>query len=204
ATTTTPITVQMQVARLRVGEWGPCNPPPHNTLGVLVKESTETELLPSVVGGNNDNMDDNNINFDHMSSETQVEDFAISEDVDKSDLETMAEMPSHRIARDLEAISSAVAEADVVLEDDVDLDDAPIGDAGQGFLGEMPLVGSQERHLSCVHANGSLAAIQWCLAGMESGAARVRTCVVARDCLVTQWSEWTTVVPGCVAPSGQV
>ncbi|XP_068246722.1 thrombospondin type-1 domain-containing protein 7A-like [Palaemon carinicauda] len=36
----------------------------------------------------------------------------------------------------------------------------------------------------------------------EFRAIRHRTCIVNRDCLVTQWSSWETIVLGCIAPNG--
>ncbi|XP_071515936.1 thrombospondin type-1 domain-containing protein 7B-like isoform X2 [Panulirus ornatus] len=68
----------------------------------------------------------------------------------------------------------------------------------------LPRVGRQERELSCVHVNGTRLLLSVCLTGRGRVAERVRTCVVDQDCVVTQWSSWSTVVPGCVAPSGLV
>ncbi|XP_063600061.1 thrombospondin type-1 domain-containing protein 7B-like [Penaeus indicus] len=54
------------------------------------------------------------------------------------------------------------------------------------------------------HADFVFVRMKRCLIGRGRVAARTRTCVVPRDCSVGDWSTWSTIIPGCVAPSGLV
>ncbi|XP_045130162.1 thrombospondin type-1 domain-containing protein 7B-like isoform X2 [Portunus trituberculatus] len=149
------------MVRLRVGEWGPCQPSP-----TIPNDPLEDDL--------GDPPEDNSISF--LNSNEQETTFP-----EAAALQAVKEEDSGR---------SSTVRPSQVPEAWTDVD--------------MPQVGRQERALTCVHLNGTLLSLSVCLAGRKRVAERVRTCVVNRDCTVTQWSSWSTVVPGCVAPSGLV
>ncbi|KAM9824426.1 thrombospondin type-1 domain-containing protein 7A [Neosynchiropus ocellatus] len=61
-------------------------------------------------------------------------------------------------------------------------------------------VGYQTREVSCVHRNGNVEALSWCIEDVLPST--VQACVMTKNCEVTQWSEWSACSRECYDPSG--
>ncbi|XP_075225413.1 thrombospondin type-1 domain-containing protein 7A-like [Lycorma delicatula] len=73
------------------------------------------------------------------------------------------------------------------------------------FYKHWPQVGHQSRTIACLNSTGAQVLTEVCL--KERGDAgppfQERACIVAQDCVVSEWSDWDIIQEGCVDTVGQ-
>ncbi|XP_067132624.1 thrombospondin type-1 domain-containing protein 7B-like [Centruroides vittatus] len=69
-----------------------------------------------------------------------------------------------------------------------------------------PRVGRRTRNVSCIDARGRVVPSNWCKNHLNHllRVSLIESCIVPRDCRVSEWSQWTTVGEGCITSDGHV
>ncbi|XP_039285521.1 LOW QUALITY PROTEIN: thrombospondin type-1 domain-containing protein 7A [Nilaparvata lugens] len=73
------------------------------------------------------------------------------------------------------------------------------------FYKHWPQVGLQTRTVTCLNSTGAQLHIDVCLKekGDSNLPLKERACIVAQDCVVSEWSDWNVIQEGCVDAVGQ-
>lgn len=70
------------------------------------------------------------------------------------------------------------------------------------FYRHWPQVGTQKRSTSCFDETGALVSSSFC--EDKPLPTNTRACVVAQDCVVSDWTNWEITQGGCVSAGGKV
>ncbi|KAL1139411.1 hypothetical protein AAG570_006395 [Ranatra chinensis] len=72
------------------------------------------------------------------------------------------------------------------------------------YYKHWPQVGTQHRIITCLNSAGQTIDISECKKerGDSGLPMRERACIIAQDCAVSEWSEWTVLQEGCIDPNG--
>lgn len=70
------------------------------------------------------------------------------------------------------------------------------------FYRHWPQVGTQKRSTSCFDESGALVSSSFC--EDKPLPTNTRACVVAQDCVVSDWTNWEITQGGCVSAGGKV
>lgn len=70
------------------------------------------------------------------------------------------------------------------------------------FYKHWPQVGTQKRSMSCFDESGILVSLSFC--EDKQLPTNTRACVIAQDCVVSDWTDWEVTQGGCVSAGGKV
>ncbi|XP_067132725.1 thrombospondin type-1 domain-containing protein 7B-like [Centruroides vittatus] len=68
----------------------------------------------------------------------------------------------------------------------------------------VPRVGFRTRNVSCIDGFGQDVHLSWCENHFPLRIPLIESCIIPRDCRVSEWSQWTTVGEGCITSDGHV
>lgn len=70
------------------------------------------------------------------------------------------------------------------------------------FYKHWPQVGTQKRSMSCFDESGVLVSLSFC--EDKQLPTNTRACIIAQDCVVSDWTDWEFTQGGCVSAGGKV
>lgn len=76
------------------------------------------------------------------------------------------------------------------------------GSHSDTFYKHWPQVGTQKRSMSCFDESGILVSLSFC--EDKQLPTNTRACIIAQDCVVSDWTDWVVTQGGCVSAGGKI
>jgi len=76
------------------------------------------------------------------------------------------------------------------------------GSHSDTFYKHWPQVGTQKRSMSCFDESGVLVSLSFCKD--KQLPTNTRACIIAQDCVVSDWTDWEITQGGCISAGGKV
>lgn len=76
------------------------------------------------------------------------------------------------------------------------------GSHSDTFYKHWPQVGTQRRSMSCFDESGILVSLSFC--EDKQLPTNTRACIIAQDCVVSDWTDWEVTQGGCISAGGKV
>lgn len=76
------------------------------------------------------------------------------------------------------------------------------GSHSDTFYKHWPQVGTQKRSMSCFDESGILVSLSFC--EDKQLPTNTRACIIAQDCVVSDWTDWEVTQGGCISAGGKV
>ncbi|XP_060848777.1 thrombospondin type-1 domain-containing protein 7A-like [Rhopalosiphum padi] len=76
------------------------------------------------------------------------------------------------------------------------------GSHSDTFYKHWPQVGTQKRSMSCFDESGILVSLSFC--EDKQLPTNTRACIIAQDCVVSDWTDWEVTQGGCISAGGKI